>query len=118
LEHATEQLSQAWGKVSHLDSVCNSPELRKAYKAMLPEVTDFFSAISLDPSLWQVISRFSKSPQADALDATRRRHLDETLADFRDAGADLPEEQKAQVRTLRKELAELTQTYSENVLDA
>jgi oligopeptidase A len=118
LEHATEQLSQAWGKVSHLDSVCNSPELRKAYKAMLPEVTDFFSAISLDPSLWQVISRFSESPQADALDATRRRHLEETLADFRDAGANLPEEKKAQVRTLRKELAELTQTYSENVLDA
>ncbi len=118
LDKATELLNEAWGKVSHLDSVCNSPELRKAYKTMLPEVTDFFSAISLDPSLWQVIRRFSESPQAADLEPVRKRHLQETLADFRDAGADLPEDKKRQVRTLRKELADLTQTYSENVLDA
>jgi oligopeptidase A len=118
LDKATEPLNEAWGKVSHLDSVCNSPELRKAYKAMLPEVTDFFSAIPLDPSLWEVIRRFSESPQAAELDAVRQRHMQETVADFRDAGADLPEKKKVAVRTLRKELADLTQTYSENVLDA
>jgi oligopeptidase A len=118
LEKATEPLGEAWGKVSHLDSVCNSPELRKAYKTMLPEVTDFFSSISLDSSLWEVIRRFSESPQAAGLDPVRRRHLEETVADFRDAGADLPEAEKSAMRILRKELAELTQTYSENVLDA
>jgi oligopeptidase A len=118
LDKATEPLNEAWGKVSHLDSVCNSPQLRKAYKAMLPEVTDFFSAISLDPALWEVIRRFSESTQAAELDPVRQRHLEETVADFRDAGVDLPEDKKAAVRTLRKELADLTQTYSENVLDA
>ena len=31
LEAAPHQLSFAWGLVTHLDSVCNSPELREAH---------------------------------------------------------------------------------------
>ena len=41
LEHATERLSRAWGMVSHLNAVADSPELREAYNALLPAVWDF-----------------------------------------------------------------------------
>ena len=53
-EAATRDLSRAWGLVSHLDSVLNSPELRKAYGAMLPEVTAYFTSLTLDPEIWAV----------------------------------------------------------------
>ena len=39
LEDANERLGRAWGVVSHLNAVMNSPELREVYNANLPKVT-------------------------------------------------------------------------------
>src|SRR4051812_6545920 len=48
LESSTEELSQAWGKVTHLQSVLDSPELRAAHNAVLPLVSAFYSRIPLN----------------------------------------------------------------------
>src|SRR5688500_1748695 len=53
LERATEELTQAWGKVTHLQSVADSPELRVAHNAMLPKVSAFFARIPLNAELWR-----------------------------------------------------------------
>jgi len=118
LEAATLELGQTWGKVTHLQSVADSPELRAAHNAVLPKVTAFFAKISLWPELWQRLKAFARTPEAAALTGIHRRFLDETLADFRQAGADLPADSRARLEALQTELAELTQKYSENVLDA
>ena len=43
LDVATEKLSIAWGAVSHLNSVADTPELRAAYNSALPLVTEFWT---------------------------------------------------------------------------
>jgi len=118
LEDGLETLSRAWGLVGHLDSVCNSPELREAYNAMLPKVSDFFSGIPLNDRLWASLKAFGESSAVDELSPTKRRHVAETLADFREQGADLPPEKKERAREIQSKLAALTQKYSENCLDA
>ena len=118
LELATEDLSYAWGLVGHLDAVCNSPELRDAHNEMLPTVSAFSAKIPLDPQLWQAILHFSKTEEAKSLPAIDHRLLEETLADFREAGADLPEDKKNRLEELSSELAQTTQKFSEKVLDA
>lgn len=118
LERATEELTVTWGKVSHLQSVADSPALREAYNKLLPKVSAFYARIPLDPALWSRIKAFGATPEAAALRGVHRRFLNETLADFRQAGADLPEAQRARLEALQTELAQLTQKYSENVLDA
>ena len=52
------------------------------------------------------------------LTGVHRRFVDETLADFVQAGADLPVAERTRLQELQAELAQLTQRYSENVLDA
>src|SRR5678816_1145750 len=53
LEHATEELTVAWGKVTHLQSVSDSAPLREAHNAMLPRVSAFFASIPLNGALWE-----------------------------------------------------------------
>lgn len=52
------------------------------------------------------------------LDEVRKRHVEETLEDFRQSGADLPEAEKKRVAEIEAELSKLTQEYSEHVLDS
>ena len=118
LESATENLSTAWGRVSHLDAVCNSPELRKSYNAMLPKVSEFFSSIPLQDRLWTVLKTFAQSAESERLDAVQTRFINETLADFRESGAELLPSKKQRFQAIQKELDRVTQKYSENVLDA
>lgn len=118
LEAATEELGRAWGRVTHLQSVADAPPLREAHNAMLPAVTAFYARIPLNPALWGKLKAFAHTPAAAQLTGIQRRFLDETVADFRQAGADLPEAARTRLEVLQGELAEVTQRYSEHVLDA
>ena len=118
LDDGLETLNRAWGLVSHLDSVCNSPELREAHNAMLPKVSEFFAAIPLNEKLWETLKAYGDSEAVCTLSPTKQRYVHETMADFREAGADLPPEQKKRAGDIQKRLAQLTQKYSENCLDA
>ena len=52
LDTATEKLSRAWGVVSHLNGVADTPELRAAYNEALPKVTDFWTRLGSDERLY------------------------------------------------------------------
>ncbi len=118
LEDATEGLAVAWSRVTHLQSVADAPALREAHNAMLPKVSAFFAKIPLDAGLWQRLRTVAESPAGRALTGIHRRFVNETVADFRQAGADLPPEKRARIEALQGELAQLTQKYSDQVLDA
>ena len=118
LESGGEQLSRAWGRVDHLTSVKDSKELRAEYNKMLPQVTEFNSSIPLNARLWKALKAFAVKPEALALTGIEKRFFDETVADFEQAGADLPADKKSRLEEINNELAQKTQKYSENVLDA
>src|SRR6187431_1730917 len=93
-EAALQPLNEAWGKVGHLDAVCNSPALREAYNEMLPKVSEFYARLYLNESLWDLFKTFSGTPEAAKLAGVRRRFFEETMADFRASGAGLPDNKK------------------------
>ncbi|HEY0862658.1 MAG TPA: M3 family metallopeptidase [Lacunisphaera sp.] len=118
LEQATELLNESWAKVTHLTSVADAAPLRDAHNAILPKVSAFFAKIPLNAEVWLRLKAAANLPAAAALAGEHRRFVDETMADFRQQGADLPAEKKARLEAVQSELAQLTQKYSENVLDA
>ena len=115
---AQEDLGEAWNLVSHLDQVRNSEELREAYNEMLPKVTAFGTKALLDQTLWKQVKSFVQSEEAQSLEGQEKRLLDELVADFVEAGANLPEDKRTQLEKLSTELAQVTQKFSENVLDS
>ncbi len=118
LEESTETLNLAWSKVTHLQSVADAPDLREAHNKMLPDVSGFLARIPLNPELWARLRAFAESDAGQAATGIHRRFIDETVADFREAGADLPVEKRQRLEAIQGELAQLTQQYSEHVLDA
>ncbi len=118
LEAAGETLSRAWGRVDHLTSVKDSEALREAHRAMLPKVTEYSSRIPLNAKLWAALKSFAEKPEAAELAGVEKRYFEETLADFKQAGADLPQEKKTRLEALNQELAQKTKSYSDNVLDS
>jgi oligopeptidase A len=118
LDEATDELNRAWNRVTHLQTVADSPELREAHNKVLPAVSAFYARIPLRPELWSKLKAFAGLPEAGKLTPVRARFLGETIAEFREAGADLPPEGRARLEAIQAELAQLTQRYAENVLDA
>lgn len=117
LEKKTLALSRAWGAVSHLMSVCDEPELRKAYNEALPIVTQFWIGLS-QSNLSQKYKAIRESEEFKNLSAVRQRIVNEELIDFKLAGAFLPKDKKAELKTVKESLAQESQKFSENLLDA
>jgi oligopeptidase A len=114
LEVATERLARAWGTVSHLNAVADTPALREAFNAMLPEVTQFWTELGADARLY---AQYKRLAAAD-LGPTRRRIVEHALRDFRLGGAELDGAARERYAAIQERSAELQQAFSEHLLDA
>lgn len=118
LDVATERLGRAWGAVSHLNSVADSPALRAAYNEQLSPVTAFHTRLGADERLYAKYQAVAAAPAAARLNSARRKALANALRDFVLSGAELQGPAKARFAALRARAAELEQQYREHVLDA
>jgi len=118
LDDATERLYRAWGQISHLQAVVNTPELREAYNANLPRISRFGSAVAQNPALYAQYKQLAAAPEAANYDPARSKTLGNALRDFRLGGAELDEAGKARFAQLQEELSGLQAKFSQNVLDA
>lgn len=118
LEDATEELSRAWGVISHLNSVADTPELRAAYGEMMPKVTAFFSSLGQNLALYQKFKELSQSPGYAKLSTAQKKVIENSLRDFRLGGAELADSQKPRFAAIQDEQALLGKAFSDHVLDA
>jgi len=114
LDVATERLGRAWGAVSHLNSVADSPELRAAYNAALPKVTEFWTRLGADERLY---AKYKAIDTAGLNPAQHKAHLN-AMRNFVLGGADLIGEAKERFAQIQERQAEVGQKFSENTLDA
>ena len=118
LEDTTEALGRSWGVISHLNSVADTPELRAAYGAMLPEVTGFFSSLGQNLALYQKFKELSKSSEFATLNRAQKKVIENSLRDFRLGGAELSDADKPRFSEIQDEQAILGKAFSDHVLDA
>ena len=118
LEDANERLARAWGQVGHLNAVMNSPELRDAYNANLPKITQYYTELSQHQGLFQKFKALAASGEFEGLARAQRKIIENELRDFRLGGADLPAESKARFMAIRERLSQLSSRFSDNLLDA
>src|SRR6185369_13704212 len=117
-EAITERLEYAMGVVRHLESVATYPELRTAFNAVQPAVSEFQSTILLHEGLWKTVQRYAQTDEAKSLTGTQLRFLKKTMDDFRRHGAELDAAGKARLAEIDVELSLQTTRFAEHVLDA
>jgi oligopeptidase A len=114
LDVATEKLGVAWGAVSHLKSVADTPELRAAYNAALPQVTEFWTRLGADERLYAKY----KAIDVQLLNAEQRQAHRNAIRNFVLGGAELVGTARERFAAIQEEQAHLAQKFSENTLDA
>jgi oligopeptidase A len=117
LEEMRHQLGRVWSPVSHLNGVQNSDELRAAYNACLPLLSDFNTDLAQSEKLYQFY-RDIEAREGASLDAVQREVLTQALRNFRLAGVALPPDRKARFKAVMMELSQLGARFEENVMDA
>ncbi|MDD2609777.1 MAG: M3 family metallopeptidase [Giesbergeria sp.] len=114
LDVATEKLGRAWAAVNHLNSVVDTPELRAAYNAVLPRVTEFWTRLGADERLYAKY----KALDAQTLNDEQRQAVKNAVRNFVLSGAELSGAAKQRFAQIQERQAELQQKFSENALDA
>jgi len=118
IEDANERLARAWGQVSHLHSVMDSPELREAYNENLPKITQYYAELGQHAGLFDKYKALRAQREFQDLPTTRRKVIENELRDFRLGGAELSDAEKARFMALQEELSKLSAKFEENLLDA
>ena len=118
LDGVLERVKERTVPVIHLLSVAETPELREAYNEVLPEITEFWTRVTLNEGLWSRIRALADTDEAVALPPIERRHLDRTVRDFQRSGADLSTADREKLSSIRLEISSLERKFPENVIDA
>ena len=114
LDVATERLGIAWGAISHLNSVADTPELRAAYNEALPKVTEFWTRLGADERLYAKYKAMAPA----SLNTEQAQARQNALRSFVLGGAELQGAEKERFAQIQERQAELAQKFSENTLDA
>ena len=118
LDVAVERLNTAWGLVSHLQAVVDTPELRQAHAQNLPRVIDFSTRLGADERLYAKYKAVAASPAAAHLSAARQKVLADAMRDFVLGGAELQGAARARYAAIQDRAGALSQHFGDHVLDA
>ncbi|HCL37049.1 MAG TPA: oligopeptidase A, partial [Marinobacter hydrocarbonoclasticus] len=118
MQELENKLSNAWSVISHLNGVMNNDDLRKVYKNCLEKLTEYSTEVSQNSALCEAYKKLAARDDFHNLSESQRKSIENILRDFRLGGVDLPEDKKKRYAELSRELAELSNKFSDNVLDA
>ena len=118
LQKLQDRLTWSWGIVGHLMGVKNSPELRKAYNEIQPKVVEFINKLNQSQPIYQAFKNLSNSDSWENLDVGQKRIVEAAIKDAELSGVSLEGEKRENFNAIELELAELSNKFSNNVLDA
>ena len=112
LQDLDEALDLFFTPLSHLNSVMNSEATQQAYEASLPMLSKFGSEMAQNVPLFEKIASLSSD------DAEAQKVIENDIRNFKLSGIDLKEEEKKRLEAINLELSNLSNTFSQNLLDA
>ena len=114
LEEDDEKITQICSTISHLNAVCNTPELRDGYEYAISKLTEFYTKVGQNKDLFNAY----KQVQKQNLNSEQAQTVKKAIKGFEASGVDLEESKRKRLQEISQELAKLTTSFENNVLDA
>ncbi|MCZ2721912.1 oligopeptidase A [Marinomonas sp. 15G1-11] len=118
LDQINDELSVFWSPISHLNSVKNSPELRDAYNACLPKLTQYYTEIGQNHGLYQGYKTLLEGAGKANYSVAQTEALVQEVRGFELSGVGLEGEAKQRYGEISQRLSELGSAFGEHVLDS
>jgi len=113
-----DRLSQSFSPVGHLNGVMNTAEIRDAYNAVLPKLSEYHTELGQNSKLFDAYQSLADSESFSTLNAAQQKVISNALRDFRLSGIDLDQTKQNRFAEISKTLSELSSKFNDNVLDA
>ncbi|MGE1153283.1 M3 family metallopeptidase [Pseudomonas kitaguniensis] len=118
LDELSARLQRAWVPVSHLNAVCNTPEIREAYESCLPALSEYSTELGQNRDLFDALYALSISAESQHFTPAQKSVLEQELRALRLSGIDLPPHQQQRFKAISARLSELSSHFSNQTLDA
>jgi oligopeptidase A len=118
LEEMDNTLSRVWSPVSHMNSVVNSDELRKAHDNCVPKLSSYSTEQSQNIELFKAYNRIKESDEFDKLDKANKKVIENSLLQFELNGVALENDKKQKFKEIKQQLSSLKSKFEQNVMDA
>ena len=118
MEEMDASIDRVWSPVSHLNSVMNSDELRVAYNACLPKLSEFGTELGQNEHLFNAYKKLAESEHYSELDTAQKKVIDNAIRDFRLSGVELSQADRDSFKQISQQLTERTAKFEENLMDA
>lgn len=118
IQNRDDLLAKIWSPISHLNLVCNSPELREAHDQALSELSDYYTRFGQNTELYQAYQAVYESAEFKQYDRAKQSVIEHSLRDFKLSGVHLEGDKKQRLAEINQRLSQLNSTFSNNVLDA
>lgn len=109
-----EDLNNLYKAVDSFNSTDSSITTRKIIGDFQPKLVDYQNQVSLNPELYKKLKLLEKSN----LTEDEKRSVQLVIRDMEVAGVHLPEEKREQLKQINKELSDLSEAFSNNVIDS
>ena len=118
MQRCYAEINDHFSIISHLSAVMDTAALRTAYQQCLPKLSTFYTENAQDEAIYQAYVALRNSDESKQFSIAQKRVLDLTLQQFELAGVGLENAKKTRFKTIKTSLSELSQVFSNHVLDA
>lgn len=116
-----DEISRAYGILSHLNGVKNSDDIRTTLEKIQPEFVKLGLMMNQSFPKYQALEKLRNTPeQWQKLDKVQQRIVEHALRDMKHAGIGFPPDspEKKRFNEISERLSQLSLTFGNNVLDA
>ena len=118
IDELENNLSESWSVLSHLNAVINNAETREVHQALLPALSEYYTALGQHTALYQTYQQIHDASIFNTLPVAQQSAIKLALRDFKLSGVALEGDAKKRYAEISARLSQLSSDFSNHVLDA